>query len=39
MTGDGTVEDWWRVVAAAAWTHLDEVGEPVLLSGVEAPSR
>ena len=29
VAGDGAVEDWWRVVAAAAWTHLDEVGEPV----------
>lgn len=39
LTGDGAVEDWWRAVAVAAWAHLDEVGEPVHLSGVRAPSR
>jgi len=39
VSGDGAVENWWRVVAAAGWTHLDEVGEPVDLSGVQAPSR
>jgi glycerol-1-phosphatase len=39
VTGHGAVEDWWRAVAAAAWAHLDEVGEPVHLSGVRAPSR
>jgi glycerol-1-phosphatase len=39
LTGDGAVEDWWRVVAAAAWAHLDDSGEPVHLSDVRAPSR
>ncbi|GAA4363680.1 HAD hydrolase-like protein [Nocardioides caricicola] len=39
LGGDGAVEDWWRVVAAAAWSHLDETGEPVHLSGVQVPSR
>ena len=39
VSGGGDPADWWRVVAAAAWTHLDEAGEPVHLSGVEAPAR
>jgi hypothetical protein len=39
VTGDGPVEDWWRVVAAAAWAHLDGAGVPVHLSGVDVPSR
>ena len=28
VDGSGGPEDWWRVVAAAAWAHLDEGGEP-----------
>jgi len=39
VSGAGPAEDWWRVVAAAAWTHLDGTGEPVHLSGVEVPAR
>ena len=39
VSGGGSVADWWRVVAAAAWAHLDAGGEPVHLSGVEAPAR
>lgn len=39
VTGAGDRDDWWRVVAAAAWDHLDRVGEPVGLSGVQAPGR
>lgn len=37
VTGDGRPEDWWRVVAATAWRHLDDVGEPVDLGAVTAP--
>jgi len=29
VSGDGRPEDWWRVVAQAAWQHLDEAGQPV----------
>ena len=29
MTGAGEADDWWRVVAVAAWRHLDAAGEPV----------
>ena len=28
VTGDGTTDDWWRVVAATAWQHLDDEGSP-----------
>ncbi len=39
VTGGGEPADWWRVVASAAWEHLDRAGEPVLLSGLEVPAR
>ena len=35
VTGDGAPADWWRVVAVAAWTHLDETGQPVATDGLE----
>jgi HAD superfamily hydrolase (TIGR01450 family) len=28
VAGDGRTSDWWRVVATAAWQHLDETGSP-----------
>jgi len=37
VDGSGETDDWWRVVAVAAWRHLDETGEPVGTSGVEPP--
>ncbi len=39
LTVDGTGEpdDWWRVVAAAAWRHLDAEGRPVTTDGVAPP--
>ena len=39
VSGEGDSADWWRVVAAASWTHLDQVGEPVRVSEVEVPGR
>lgn len=39
VTGSGEADDWWRVAATAAWAHLDDAGDPVDLSGVEAPAR
>ncbi|MBI2242995.1 MAG: HAD-IIA family hydrolase [Nocardioides sp.] len=39
VTGGGEPADWWRVVASAAWAHLDRTGDPVLVSGLEAPAR
>ena len=32
----GETDDWWRVVAVAAWRHLDAAGEPVATDGVAA---
>ncbi len=37
LTGSGTPEDWWRVVAGAAWQHLDECGQPVGTEGLRPP--
>jgi hypothetical protein len=38
VDGGGAVEDWWRVVVAAAWLHLDSTGQRVEVSGVEVPA-
>jgi HAD superfamily hydrolase (TIGR01450 family) len=35
--GTGEVADWWRVVASAAWSHLDRVGTPVDADGLRPP--
>ncbi len=37
VDGAGERDDWWRVVAVAAWRHLDATGEPVATDGVSAP--
>jgi HAD superfamily hydrolase (TIGR01450 family) len=37
VEGSGEVDDWWRVVAAAAWRHLDDTGRPVSTETVEQP--
>jgi glycerol-1-phosphatase len=37
VSGDGSAADWWRVVAVAAWTHLDETGQPVATDGLRPP--
>ena len=37
VEGDGGADDWWRVVAVAAWQHLDAAGEPVGTDGVTVP--
>lgn len=34
ITGDGEVDDWWRAVAATAWTHLDRHGKVLDTSSV-----
>jgi HAD superfamily hydrolase (TIGR01450 family) len=39
VAGTGTCDDWWRVVAAAAWDHLDRAGEPVDTAGLRPPER
>lgn len=37
VDGDGSPGDWWRVVAAAAWHHLDRTGDVVDVAEVRAP--
>jgi len=37
MSGTGEADDWWRVLAVAAWRHLDTTGEPVRTDGVSVP--
>lgn len=37
VTGDGGTDDWWRVVASASWTHLDESGDVVDTADVAPP--
>lgn len=37
VSGDGSVDDWWRVVAAVSWFHHDHHGEDVLVDGVRPP--
>jgi glycerol 3-phosphatase-2 len=37
VTGDGPVDDWWRVLAAAGWNHLDTTGSAVDVSRVRLP--
>ena len=37
VDGEGAPDDWWRVVAVAAWRHLDEAGRPVGTEGVAEP--
>ncbi|MGH3361262.1 MAG: HAD-IIA family hydrolase [Nocardioides sp.] len=38
VEGDGTLDDWWRSVAAAAWTHLDDTGAAIDATGMAPPS-
>jgi glycerol 3-phosphatase-2 len=37
VSGEGSDGDWWRVVAVAAWRHLDETGQPVATDGLRPP--
>ena len=37
VSGEGDASDWWRVVATAAWQHLDDSGDVVDVEGVRAP--
>src|SRR5699024_8399661 len=38
VDGEGAVDEWWRVVAAAAWEHLDTTGGRVDVDGLTVPS-
>ena len=37
VTGDGTVDDWWRAVAALAWERLDTTGSAADVSRLAPP--
>ena len=39
VEGDGSASDWWRVVAVAAWTHLDGTGEPLDVTAARPPDE
>lgn len=38
LDGHGSTADWWRLVAVAGWTHLDDTGTPVDTSGLVPPA-
>ena len=35
VTGAGGADDWWRVVAHAAWSSLDATGRPIEIDGLD----
>jgi glycerol 3-phosphatase-2 len=37
LEGDGSVDEWWRAAAVAAWRHLDDTGQPVETDGAVPP--
>jgi glycerol-1-phosphatase len=37
VSGAGSPSDWWRVVATAAWRHLDEHGAPARFDRLAPP--
>ena len=37
VEGDGNPEDWWRSLAAAAWEHVDRIGDAPDTSGLVPP--
>ncbi|MFC6285379.1 HAD-IIA family hydrolase [Nocardioides sp. GCM10027113] len=37
-SGGGDVDDWWRCVAAAAWSHRDATGRPADSTDLRVPS-
>jgi HAD superfamily hydrolase (TIGR01450 family) len=37
VEGEGSRDDWWRVVAAKAWAYLDESGKQADPSGLAVP--
>ena len=38
VTGQGSAGDWWRVVATAAWHHLDQTGRPADCAQLAEPT-
>jgi glycerol-1-phosphatase len=39
VSGSGGADAWWSAVAATAWSHLDQTGEPVDLDGLSPPEE
>ncbi len=39
VTGEGDQDDWWRVVAVAAWAYLDETGGAADTGRLTPPER
>ena len=37
VSGTGSADDWWQLVAMAAWDHLDSTGKPVCVQGLAVP--
>ncbi|KAA1424105.1 HAD-IIA family hydrolase [Nocardioides antri] len=37
VSGEGALDDWWRAVAAAAWSHLDAEGSVADITGLGVP--
>jgi HAD superfamily hydrolase (TIGR01450 family) len=38
VSGEGDRDDWWRVVAQAAWQHLDDAGAVAGVDALRAPA-
>ncbi|MEO6510776.1 MAG: HAD-IIA family hydrolase [Nocardioides sp.] len=38
VAGQGSADDWWRVVAASGWAFLDETGDAADTARLEPPS-
>jgi glycerol 3-phosphatase-2 len=39
VTGAGSVDDWWRVVASAAWSHHDRTGSVPDVGHLDVPAE
>ncbi len=37
VDGDGSLDDWWRAVAVAAWAHLDDTGKVADITALGIP--
>jgi glycerol-1-phosphatase len=37
IAGEGSMDDWWRAIATAAWAHLDAHGRAASVEGLTAP--
>jgi len=37
VVGDGSLDDWWRAVAAAGWAHLDAAGTVADIAALRIP--